>query len=457
MKKNSLKFKLIFLFTLLMVVNVGVITLFLYQTLKNEMVSRDNTLLVNRADQLAKLIMSGIDIKTLPIYFQRMMDMKQDIIYIADIKNNVLVDTNRDILFSDHLKTVNVSDIDLAAITHWETAEGVPVSAISFMINSPSESLNVVLAKASIERYSVLSEYLNMSFAISVFTILCMAFISAALVKRGLRDIYHLSRVTEQTDIHTLSQQINIERLPEELKSLGNSMNIMRCRLKSDFIKLTQLADDLAHELRTPINAIKVQNEITLQRTRTLDEYQSTIVSNIEELDTLSKLIENTLFIARAENKNIALNKEYLLVDKIIDDVYGFFAFYAEENQVKLIYHPSSIEVHADAVLLIRIVMNLISNAIKYSYPASEIVTNTLIENNNVVVRVSNHGDLIAKNNQVFDRFWRGDNARTSEGSGLGLSIVQAIMILHGGTVTFERIDNQNVCSLYFPIESMPT
>lgn len=457
MKKKSLKFKLIFLFTLLMVANVGVVTLFLYQTLKNEMVSRDNTLLVNRADQLAKLIMSGIDIKTLPIYFQRMMDIKQDVIYITDINNNVLVDTNQNILFASHLKTVNVSDIDLAAITHWETAEGMPVSAINFMINSSSESLNVVIAKASIERYSVLSEYLNMSIAISVFTILCMAFISAALVKRGLRDIYHLSRVTEQTDIHTLSQQINIEQLPEELKSLGNSMNIMRSRLKSDFIKLTQLADDLAHELRTPINAIKVQNEITLQKTRTLDEYQSIIVSNIEELDTLAKLIENTLFIARAENKNIALNKEYILVDKIIDDVYGFFTFYAEENQVKLIYHPSSIGIHADAVLLIRVVMNLISNAIKYSYPASEIVTKTLIENNNVVVRVSNQGDLIAKSNQVFDRFWRGDNARTSEGSGLGLSIVQAIMILHGGTVTFERIEGQNVCSLYFPIESMPT
>ncbi|MEX5897226.1 histidine kinase dimerization/phospho-acceptor domain-containing protein [Proteus vulgaris] len=86
----------------------------------------------------------------------------------------------------------------------------------------------------------------------------------------------------------------------------------MRKRLKNDFVKLTQLADDLAHELRTPINAIKVQNEIMLQRSRSVEEYESIIISNIEELDKLAKIIENILFIARAENKNIILNREKL-------------------------------------------------------------------------------------------------------------------------------------------------
>lgn len=121
MKTKSLRFKIIFLFIILMIANAGFMSLTLYQSLKNELISRDNNLLVNRADQLVKLINSGIDIKTLPIYFQRMMDMQQDIIYITDANNKILVDTNSDILFADHLKTTDTKNIDLNMITSWET------------------------------------------------------------------------------------------------------------------------------------------------------------------------------------------------------------------------------------------------------------------------------------------------------------------------------------------------
>lgn len=103
MKVKSLRFKIISLFILLMVANAGFVTLALYHSLKDELVSRDDNLLVNRADQLSKLIVSGIDIKTLPIYFQRMMDMRQDILQIIDANNKVIVDNNSDILFADHL------------------------------------------------------------------------------------------------------------------------------------------------------------------------------------------------------------------------------------------------------------------------------------------------------------------------------------------------------------------
>lgn len=454
MRKNSLKFKLISIFVLLMTVNATFVTLFLYQTLKKEMISQDNTLLVNRADQIAKLIMSGVDVKTLPIYFQRMMDMKQDIIYITDKNNKIIVDTNQGILFANHLKEVSVKDIDLSAITYWETESGMPVSAINFKIDSPTENLNVVIAKASVVRHSVLSEYLNRSVLISIFAIFCMVILSFWLIKRGLRDIDRLSRITAQTNINVLSEVIDIKSLPNELKSLGESLNIMRSRLKNDFIKLTQLADDLAHELRTPINAIKVQNEIVLQKTRTIDEYQSVIISNIEELDTLAKLIENILFIARAENKNIALNKETIMLSDVIDEVSSFFHFYAEEHHVELVNQPSDLNVEADSVLLMRAMINLMSNAIKYSYPNSKVVTKVDHQNNFIVINVSNEGDDIIQKDQVFTRFWRGDNARSSEGSGLGLSIVEAIMLLHGGMVTFERIDNRNVFSLHFPFSS---
>ena len=451
MKKKSLRFKIISLFIILMVVNAGFMALTLYQSLKNELISRDNTLLVNRADQLAKLINSGIDIQTLPIYFQRMMDMQQDIIYITDTHNKILVDTNSDILFSNHLKTVDVQNIDLNAVTYWETTSGVPVSAISFTIESPIGALNVVIAKASFVRISMLSEYLSKIIVISLASILFMGILSFWLIKHGLSDIRFLSQITAKTDIHTLNQKINISRLPNELKSLGESLNIMRERLKNDFVKLTQLADDLAHELRTPINAIKVQNEIMLQHSRSAEEYESIIISNIEELDKLAKIIENVLFIARAENKNIILNKENLALSDLIDKVYNLFSFYAEEKNIELLKEPTTLVINADHLLLTRILMNLISNAIKYSPVNTQITTQCKKEHNQLVICISNVGEELNPHEQIFTRFWRGDNARTTDGNGLGLSIVQAIMTLHGGKVSYKYINGHNLFYLTFP------
>lgn len=451
MKTKSLRFKIIFLFIILMIANAGFMSLTLYQSLKNELISRDNNLLINRADQLVKLINSGIDIKTLPIYFQRMMDMQQDIIYITDANNKILVDTNSDILFADHLKTTDTKNIDLNMITSWETESGVPVSAINFTIESPIGVLNVVIAKASFVRISMLSEYLSKILIISLASILFMGILSFWLIKHGLRDIRFLSQITAKTDIHTLSQTINISQLPNELKSLGDSLNIMRKRLKNDFVKLTQLADDLAHELRTPINAIKVQNEIMLQRSRSVEEYESIIISNIEELDKLAKIIENILFIARAENKNIILNRESLDLSDLIDEIYNLFSFYAEEKQITLLKEPTTLTVSADHLLFTRILMNLISNAIKYSPANTQVVTQCKKEKNQLLICISNIGDELNQHEQIFTRFWRGDNARTTDGIGLGLSIVQAIMTLHEGKVSYERIGKHNVFILTFP------
>lgn len=450
-KSLSLRFKIILLFILLMVGNAGFVTSILYQSLKSELVSSDDNLLVNRADQLAKLIVSGIDIKTLPTYFQRMMDMRQDILLITDLNNQVVVDTNSDILFAGHLRTINLNELSTNSITHWQTDIGTPVSAISFDIKAPIGELHVVIAKASVDRNSVLNGYLKKSLVISLISILLMGILSFWLIKRGLRDIRSLSKVTANTDIHTLSQKIDISQLPEELKSLGDSLNIMRQRLKNDFLKLTQLADDLAHELRTPINAVKVQNEIVLQRSRTESEYEAVIISNIEELDKLTKIIQNVLFIARAENKNIALNKEIIPILDVVNEVHELLSFYAEENQIELVVIPSKLNINADRLLLVRMLINLISNGIKYSNPNTQVITQWGDRNNQLVISISNEGEDITDSDKVFTRFWRSENSRTSQGSGLGLSIVQAIISLHGGKVIFERVQQRNVFSLIFP------
>lgn len=453
MKKKSLRFKLILSFISLMVVNAGLVTWVLYHSLENELIERDDNLLVNRADQLAKLIASGIDIKTLPMYFQRMMDMRQDIIQIKNAENKTIVATNSDILISENLKQVAIDSLSVNSISHWLTSSGIPVSAVSFETNSPIGKLQVVLAKISVDRNSVLAKYLAKSLFISLLSILLMGLLSLWLIKKGLQDIRFLSQITVKTDLQALSHQIDIEQLPNELKNLGESLNIMRSRLKNDFIKLTQLADDLAHELRTPINAIRVQNEVVLQRSRSIAEYEGMIVSNIEELDKLAKIIQSILFIARAENKNIDIKRETLSVFDTVNEVYELFDSYADEKQIRLKCEPSALTLSADRVLLVRVLMNVISNAIKYSNPNTEVMTQISMHDGNVSIRILNQGEILLQSDEIFTRFWRGDNARTSDGSGLGLSIVKAIMALHDGSVIFEHDKGHSTVTLTFPAQ----
>ncbi|EMI5489944.1 heavy metal sensor histidine kinase [Providencia stuartii] len=454
MKKKSLRFQLILSFILLMIVNAGLVTWVLYHSLKNELIERDDNLLINRTDQLAKLIASGIDIKTLPMYFQRMMDMRQDIIQIKNAENQIIVATNADMLASGHLKLVQLETLDSNNISHWRTSSGIPISAVNFNIDSPIGRLNIVLAKASVDRDSVLAKYLTQSLVISLISIILMGLLSLWLIKKGLRDIQFLSQTTANTDLQSLNHSIEIAQLPKELKELGESLNIMRSRLKGDFVKLTQLADDLAHELRTPINAIRVQNEIVLQRSRSVSEYESVIASNIEELDKLAQIIQSILFIARAENRNIALKREVLPLFDLVNEVYELFSVYAEEKNIVLLCHPSKLSLNADRVLLVRVLINVISNAVKYAQPHTQVITNISAKHNTLSISIVNHGEVLPDSEEIFTRFWRGDNSRTSEGSGLGLSIVKAIIELHGGCVAFRHQAGQSTLILNFPYDN---
>ncbi|NHX33773.1 two-component sensor histidine kinase, partial [Escherichia coli] len=88
-----------------------------------------------------------------------------------------------------------------------------------------------------------------------------------------------------------------------------------------------------------------------------------------------SQMIQSTLFIARAENKNITLNRENLSLYTLVNDVYELFSAYAEEKQIELYSEPSSLTLDADLVLLSRVLVNIVSNAIKYSYPGTRVVT----------------------------------------------------------------------------------
>jgi len=189
---------------------------------------------------------------------------------------------------------------------------------------------------------------------------------------------------------------------------------------------------------------------VALSKARSIDEYQQALANNIEELEGLSRLTENILFLARAEHNNILLKKEAISAADTIGDLIEFLEYEADEKNITFVTACEG-TIQADRILLQRVLLNLLSNAVRYSPENAVIRIATQVKNSETVVEVSNPGNKLDAPDKLFNRFWRGDNARHSSGFGLGLSMVKAIMALHSGSAEYRFAGGDHIFSLRFP------
>jgi two-component system heavy metal sensor histidine kinase CusS len=190
--------------------------------------------------------------------------------------------------------------------------------------------------------------------------------------------------------------------------------------------------------------------EVALARPRSVDEYEALLASNLEECDRLSRMIENVLFLARAEHPQFVKHMREFDAARELTHIADYFEGIAEEANVRVSVSGAA-SLTADLELFRRAVSNLLANAIRYTPPGGEIVLDAHASADAVRITVSNQGKPIAAGDleRIFDRFYRVDPSRSalpssglSQGStgstGLGLAIVRTIMELHGGSAHAE-------------------
>lgn len=163
-----------------------------------------------------------------------------------------------------------------------------------------------------------------------------MLSIKSAVNQNGITRDQKLSGVTEALNYNDSREPVEVSALPRELKPLGQALNKMHHALVKDFERLSQFADDLAHELRTPINALLGQNQVTLSQTRSIAEYQKTIAGNIEELENISRLTENILFLARADKNNVLVKLDSLSLNKEVENLLDYLEYLSDEKRFAL-------------------------------------------------------------------------------------------------------------------------
>jgi heavy metal sensor kinase len=224
-----------------------------------------------------------------------------------------------------------------------------------------------------------------------------------------------------------------------DLARIVESFNTLLDRLKALHLRQEQFVADAAHELRTPLTALRAEIEVALRRHRSGGEYQQTLELNRLELERLSTLVENLLALTRLDTSGSPLDRSPANLAAICREVTEQLAPLARAQSVSLnLDVPDELVVNGDALGLERAVRNLVENAIRHTPAGEEIVIRAGAENSEARIAVIDHGVGIASEHlpRLFDRFYRVDTARNRAlgGAGLGLSIVKAIAVAHGGS-----------------------
>ena len=262
-------------------------------------------------------------------------------------------------------------------------------------------------------------------------------------VRRELQPLHELAAQTCAISPQQLNLRLQLEDPAEELLPWIAQFNGLMERLEQSYGQLEGFNADVAHELRTPLANLMGQTEVVLSRERPVEELRETLASNLEELQRLSAMVNDMLFLSQADRGAVARRGAPVSLASLAHQVVEFHEGSLEDAGLKL-------QVEGDATLPVdeslfkRAVSNLLGNATRFASPGSTVVIGIGPDaGQQVRVEVRNQGPAIAEQSlpRLFDRFFRGDESRCSDGQvhhGLGLAIVAAIARMHAGRTLAE-------------------
>jgi two-component system heavy metal sensor histidine kinase CusS len=323
--------------------------------------------------------------------------------------------------------------------------------AVRHQIGPQPYTIQVAQDRSADDRF--MKQFAFLVAAVVVLGIAASAFIAIRVTKRGLRPLAEITEAVQRVRPAQLHQRVSPAGWPRELQPLAVAFDEMLARLEESFSRLSQFSADLAHELRTPIGNIRGEAEVALTRPRTPEEYREVIESTVAECAHLTGIVDHLLFMARTEAAEGHLQRTTFSGREAIEKIVAFHEPMAEEQQVTVECQGDA-TFSADEMLFGRAVTNLLENALRHTSVDGKIEIVIREEAGQSQVAVKDNGTGIAAEHlpRVFDRFYRADPSRSSEGLGLGLALVKSIMDLHHGTAAIEsRPGEGTLATLRFP------
>jgi len=254
------------------------------------------------------------------------------------------------------------------------------------------------------------------------------------LAARALAPIDKITNTAHRISIEDLSARLNLPDSGDEVSRLANTFDEMLARLESGVARERQFTADASHELRTPLTVMQTILGFVQEGERPVEEYSQALDDLAEETDRLQGLVEDLLQLARGE-KGLELHREEIDLALLLGDVADSLRPLAANKRLSLSCDlPPSLVVSGDTDQLIRLIVNLLDNAIKYTEQGT-ITVSAHEQDGYACIRVADTGIGISSEHlpHIFERFYRVESARSSNGAGLGLSIARQIVQAHGG------------------------
>jgi len=279
-------------------------------------------------------------------------------------------------------------------------------------------------------------------FASAIPVIVAFAIFFGTLVaKRGLAPLGRLADLASDIEAHDLSRRLGMATGDDELGRLCAAFDRMLDRLQTAFERERTFTGDASHELRGPLSVIRAEAELSLRRTRSQDEYRQTLETIVREADALEKLTSDLLAAARAHDRT-ASPGEPVDFASIVEKVCERLGVLGRARNVSVdLFRPAQLMLCGNESDFARLVFAVVHNAVKYSLEEGTVhVSLTTHEDRaRLEVRDQGPGFSAAALKNAFERFWRDDEMRSHEGSGLGLSIAQRIAQNLGGELVLRN------------------
>ena len=256
------------------------------------------------------------------------------------------------------------------------------------------------------------------------------------LAARALSAIDAITAAARRISAEDLSARLRLPDQGDEVSRLANTFDEMLARIENGFARQRQFTADASHELRTPLAAMRAILDYTRSGERPPAEYRQALDDLSGEVDYLQRLAESLLTMARAEGEQ-RIQKVELDLAQLLGDVVESLRWTAEAKGLRLAAElPPPLSIQGDADALIRLAVNLVDNAVRYT-ERGEVRLSARAQGDWALIEVSDTGAGIPPEHlpHLFERFYRAEAARSPGGAGLGLAIADQIARAHGGRI----------------------
>jgi signal transduction histidine kinase len=337
-----------------------------------------------------------------------------------------------------------IGGADARRLLHATDDDGAPAVFVSRAVVG-GESLRLVAQRTPDGHVAVVARSLDdlndqlaalrATLVVGGLVALALAGVAAyAAVAAALRPVERMRARAEEISSHDADARLPVPPARDEIRRLGETLNATLGRLHAALVRERRFVADAAHELRTPLSIMKAELELAARPARTPDELRATVISASEETERLTRLAEDLLVLARADDDGVPLRAERLDPGELLQAVAVRFAPRAQAAGRALeIDAPTGLAFYGDGLRLEQALANLLENALVHGAGTIHLTARTRGDRVRLGVRDEGPGLAPAFAVHAFERFTRADSARRRGGAGLGLAIVAAIAQAHGG------------------------